>query len=39
MNNERLLRRADIKSIRDGNKTPKDAGFGKMLNVMKSCFL
>jgi hypothetical protein len=39
--NERLLRRAEkeirvgVKAIRDGYKTPKEAGLGKMLNAMK----
>ncbi len=42
MNNEKLLKRAEkeirigIKSIRNGNKTPKEAGLGKMLNVIKT---
>jgi len=40
--NERLLNRTEkeirvgIRAIRDGNKTPKEAGLGKMLNAMKN---
>ncbi len=39
--NERLLRKSEkkirlgIKTIRDGNKTPKDAGVGQTLNLMR----
>lgn len=39
--NERLLKKAEkeirvgIKAIRDGNKTPKESGLGKMLNALK----
>lgn len=40
--NERLLNRTEkeirvgIKAIREGKKTPKEAGLGKMLNAMKN---
>lgn len=40
--NEKLLNRTEkeirirIKAIRDGKKTPKEAGLGKMLNAMKN---
>ena len=40
--NEKLLRKTEkeirvgIKAIREGKKTPKESGLGKMLNAMKN---
>ena len=40
--NDKLIQRAEkeirvgIKAIRDGNKTVKDAGLGKLLNALKT---